>query len=77
MKLQESYCVELKQLIEGLRHHREIRLSEERRRAQELERQNRVREQKEKQRMIQRQRKNWQLIRQHNHAKVSCDKLER
>lgn len=70
MKLQESYCSDLKQLLEGLRHQRELRLADERRQAEEEERKNRVREQKEKQRLIQRQRKNWLLLRQQQKAKV-------
>ena len=57
MKLQESYCSDLKQLLEGLRHQRELRLADERRQAEEEERKNRVREQKEKQRLLQ-----WQQV---------------
>ena len=45
MKLQETYCLDLKHLLDGLRHQREIRLAEERRHAEEEERKARVREQ--------------------------------
>ena len=70
MRLQESYCGDLKQLLDGLRHQRELRLSEERRFAEEEEKKNRVREQKQKESEVQRQRKNWSLIRTHKRVQV-------
>jgi hypothetical protein len=72
MKLQETYCHELKHLLEGLRHQREVRVLEDRRKSEEEDRKNRVREQKEKEKMMERQRNNWSLIRKHKREQVNC-----
>jgi len=75
VKLQETYCNSLRQLLEGLRHQRDVRLAEERRQVEEEERKQRAKDQMEKEKQLLWHKKNWKAIKKHKKIQVQSEKL--
>lgn len=70
MKLQETYCNNLRHLLEGLRHQRDVRLAEERRQVEEEEKKQKAKDQMEKEKQLLWHKKSWTAIKKHKKIQV-------
>jgi hypothetical protein len=73
VKLQETYCTNLRHLLEGLRHQRDVRLAEERRQVEEEEKKQRAKDQMEKEKQLLWHKRSWTAIKKHKKIQVRVE----